>query len=98
MSVKITGAKIKTYTITADDLVETNGGYYLYYSGMTAAQMSDTMYLTAYRNNEIVSNTISYSIESYACSKIGSNPDSLLAEILTEMIKYGDAVRVYTGQ
>jgi hypothetical protein len=98
LSVKITGAKIKTFTINAEDFVATDGGYYLYYSGMTAAQMSDTMYLTAYRNNEIVSNTISYSIESYAYSKIGASPDSLLAELLTEMIKYGDAVRVYTGQ
>ena len=73
-----------------------DGGYYVYFSGLNAAQMKDTVYVTVCEGDKAVSNTLSYSIESYACSKQTST-DEKLTSVLETMIKYGNSAKVFAG-
>ena len=57
------------WTVTSDELFEeADGGCYVYFDGFTASQMSEAGYVTAYIGDTAVSNTLRYSIESYAAS------------------------------
>lgn len=73
-----------------------NNRYYVYFEGLNAAQMSDVVYATITQDNVVISNTVAYSIESYAYSKL-SNTDTTeaLKNILETMMKYGDAAKAY---
>lgn len=64
------------------------------FRGLTAVQMSDTVYATAYHGDEEISNTVSYSIESYAYAK-QNDADETLAALVKAMMKYGNAARAY---
>ena len=67
----------------------------MYFDGYNASQMSDAVYVTAYIGDTAVSNTLRYSIESYAASKMGENTE--LTELLCAMMKYGDAAAAFAG-
>ena len=71
--------------------------YYVYVRGINATQMRDEVYLAVYNGQTEVSNTISYSVESYANAKIGGS-DNALSNLLTAMIKYGDTAKAYAKQ
>lgn len=72
-----------------------SGGYYIAaYNGLTAGQMSETVYATAYRGDEAISNTVSYSIESYACAK-QNDADASLAALVRAMMRYGNTAYAY---
>ncbi len=64
------------------------------FSGLTAKQMREVVYVTAYRGETPISNTIAYSIESYAFAK-QNDADANLAALVTAMMKYGDAAYAY---
>lgn len=82
------------WTVSEKDFVDTSNGKYIYFSELNSAQMREPVYLTVYRNGEAVSNTLRYSIESYAYSKqADSNPD--LVNLIDAMMKYGDAAYAY---
>ena len=71
--------------------------YYVYVRGIKAMQMREPVYLTVYNGETEVSNTISYSVESYANAKIGGS-DIKLSNLLVAMIKYGDAAKAYANK
>ena len=71
-----------------------DGKYCIYVSGLNIIQMRDDVYLTVYNGNTAVSNTIRYSIESYAASK-ADDSNALLAGLVKAMIKYGDSAKAY---
>ena len=75
-------------------LREDGKGYYVYVNGLTATQMSDEIFATVCKGDDAVSNTIRYSVESYAYSKVGGSDDNL-SELLISMIKYGDSAKAY---
>ena len=86
------GALLKEFS--ADEFT-TLGGYYIArLKVLTAGQMSDTVYVTAYCGDEAISNTFAYSIESYAYSK-QNDSDENLADLVKAMMKYGNAARAY---
>ena len=86
----------RIWTIPFETFTETTGGYYVYFSGFNAGEMSETVYLTVYENGEAVSNTLSYSIESYAYSKQTST-DENLTNLLEAMMKYGNSAYAYVN-
>jgi hypothetical protein len=99
----IDGLKVKVVTkdgseFIIDSFEPTNdGNYYFYFRELNAAQMSEAVTLTVYKGNSPVSNTVRYSIESYAYSQQnGSN--TALVQLLQAMMKYGDAARSYVGK
>ena len=75
---------------------ETDGGYYVYYDKLHAAQMSEPVYVTVYDGDTAVSNTVRYSIESYAASK-QNDENTQLADLVKAMMKYGDATKAYVN-
>lgn len=96
LSVKVATAT-NTWTIPASDFVAAgNGQYYVYFTGLNAAQMRETLELTVYNGDTAVSNTALYSIESYAAEQHDSTVAGL-ADLLDAMMKYGDAANAYAN-
>lgn len=85
-----------TWEIQDVDLIPAGDVYYAYFSGLNAAQMSEMLYMTFYRDGLPVSNTVCYSIESYASSKQNSGTTAL-TELLKAMMRYGDSARIYVN-
>ena len=74
------------------------GRYYIYFSGLNSAQMSEPVYFTVCHGDTVVSNTIRYSIESYAYAQANKEvSDESLLELLKAMMKYGDAAYHYVN-
>ena len=84
------------WIIGAESFEATNGGYYVFFDGLNAGQMSEPVYVTVYNGSTAVSNTICYSIESYAYSKQNSG-DTLLNSLLIAMMKYGNSAYSYVN-
>ncbi len=93
--VKITVAG-KTYSIYAKDFDHREDGTYVHFKTINAAQMSEPVYATVYRDGQQVSHTICYSIESYAYSK-QNDPIPHLADLVKRMMCYGDSTKAYVG-
>lgn len=74
----------------------TDGQYYVYFKCFTAAQMRQQFQVTFYRDGVQVSNTLTYSMESYIHSKQSDANDALAALVIAAM-KYGDSVSAYIG-
>lgn len=75
------------------DIAQTNR-YYVYVRGLNITQMSDTVTLTVYNGETAVSNTITYSVESYAKAKMGGS-DEALSNLLAAMMKYSNSAKSY---
>lgn len=95
LSVKVT-SESGEWTIDASTFEETSGGYYVFFDGLNAGQMNVPVYLTVYDGITPVSNTIRYSIESYAYSKQNS-ADEKLNNLLVAMMKYGNSAYAYVN-
>lgn len=94
LSMKITSQSGKEWVIDEKAFKKTTNGYYVYFDGLNAGQMSETIYATVYNGENAVSHTIRYSIESYAYSKQDST-DTNLVVLLEAMMKYGDSAYAY---
>jgi len=95
MTVKIK-TKTNEWEIPYTDFIKTDGGYYVYFNGLHAAQMSESVYLTVYKNDAVISNTVRYSIESYAYSNQNSTNENLAA-LVNAMMNYGKAAYNYVN-
>ncbi|MBR2352962.1 MAG: hypothetical protein IKA76_00475 [Clostridia bacterium] len=85
------------YTVPSSQFVETDGGYYVYFDHLTAANMSNANYITIYDANGPISNTFSYSVESYAYSMLSKTEQGLLVDLIHAMMRYGDAAKAYVA-
>ena len=77
------------------DLVRQGSNYIVKFEDLTAAQMSDTIYLTIYNMGTVISDTLSYSIESYAYAK-QNDSDTALAALVKAMMNYGDSAKAFS--
>jgi len=59
---------------------------------LNAGYMSEPIYVTLYDGEKAVSNTVCYSIESYAFTY---GDDAALGDLVRAMMKYGDAASAY---
>ena len=86
-------------TIGGADFVQTAGRCTVSFDGLNAAQMRTvcTAELHEKQNDRLVSDTVRYSIESYAASK-SADPDSLLRELTVAMLRYGDATAAFCAK
>ena len=87
------------YATVASDTFERRaaGGYYVYFDGFDASQMREVVYVTAYNGDTAVSNTIAYSVETYAYAKQNSTVSNL-GDLVKAMMKYGDAAEAYKNR
>ena len=69
--------------------------YYVYFNKLSVACMRDTVDFTVYKDGVQVSDTLTYSIESYAAAKFTSG--GAIEKLVKSMIKYGDAARILNG-
>lgn len=94
LTMKVVSESGREWMIPSSEFVKTEGGYYVYFSGLNAAQMSEVVYLTVYNGNKAVSNTMSYSIETYVEAR-HDDPDVELSELVNAMMRYGDSAKEY---
>ncbi len=86
----------KQWTMSSSDIDEKDGVPCLYFSGLNADEMSKPLLITAYEGDKAVSNTLRYSIESYAYSKQDDTTTAYLANLVKAMMKYGNSAYNYT--
>ncbi|MBQ6430381.1 MAG: Cna B-type domain-containing protein [Oscillospiraceae bacterium] len=81
------------------NFVQTTGRYWVTFDGLNAAQMRTvcTAELREKQSGRLVSDTVRYSIESYAASK-STDPDALLRELTVAMLRYGDATAAFCSK
>ena len=84
----------KTYELDAFSVADKAGEYYVYFRGLNASQMRTAITATAYRDGQAVSDTVLYSVESYAASKLDA-ADAYLADLVKAMMRYGDSAENY---
>lgn len=82
------------WTISSGEFVLSGDRYYVYFNGLNAGQMSDDVYVTVYEGDTAVSDTLLYSIESYAYS-MQNDADANLANLVISMMKYGNSAYAY---
>ena len=75
---------------TTDFVAAGDNTYYVYFNGLHAGQMREIINATVYRGNNAVSNTLAYSIETYAY-KMQAVEEKALGELVIRMMKYGDS-------
>lgn len=68
-----------------------DGYWYFYFNGLYANQLSDEVFITAYKGEEQVSYTLRYSAESYAATV----KDEKLKAVTDAMMRYGDSAKAY---
>ena len=91
------GSRTLTYTYAEnpDNFEKGKDGYwYFYFDGVYANQMSDEVFITAYKGAEQVSYTLKYSVESYAATVT----DAKLKTVTDAMMRYGNSAKAYAGK
>lgn len=68
-----------------------DGYWYFYFNGLYASQLSDEVFITAYKGEEQVSYTLRYSVESYAATV----KDEKLKAVTDAMMRYGNSAKAY---
>lgn len=85
-----------TFTYSKDDFVQDkDGNYYVYCDKIFANEMSEEILLTVYENGVQCSNTMKFSIESYAKLVQDSYKGTALDELTTAMMRYGNSAKAY---
>lgn len=77
-------------------VADTENRYYVYFNMLSVAAMSESVDFTVYENSKQVSDTLTYSIESYAAAKANdadTAKDSAIEKLVRTMMNYGDAAR-----
>ena len=89
----------QTAYIDGSALVQRNGSYCGVFSELNPAQMRTvcTAEVFSKTTGERVSDTVTYSIESYAADKAGGE-DTSLAELVIAMMKYGDSTCAFFSE
>lgn len=94
-TVVITCGKGK-FTYSKDDFVkDKDGNYYVYCDEIFANEMSEEILLTVYDNGVPCSNTMRFSIESYAKLVHDSYEGTVFDELTTAMMRYGNSAKAY---
>lgn len=83
------------YTVPgAEFLPAGQGVWYALFTGFHAGEMKETVTFTVEKNGEAISNTVAYSIESYAYDQRGTT-DPALKALIDAMMNYGASARAY---
>ena len=76
------------------------GRFYVYIEGLNAAQLRDNVSVTVMRGQEVVSATLTYSVEVYANKVLaydGVEGYENLVALVKAMMAYGDAAYAYVN-
>lgn len=96
LKLKITvGGKVKEYSVDSFVKVDENGTYKFKFDGLQITQMRSIVTAQFVQNDQVISNALNYSIESYAADVIATSNDAALKEVVRYMLAYGDSVNNY---
>ena len=86
-----------TETIGENDIEHVSGDKYrVVYKSLYSFQTSDTISFTVMQNGKAVSDTMTYSVSSYAKSMLSSqSTPAVISELLTAMMLYGKAAEAF---
>jgi hypothetical protein len=70
------------------------GVYSIVFEDLHAGQMSEELYATVYEGDTAVSDTLCYSVETYAYNK-QNDSNAKLVKVIRALMKYGDAAKAY---
>ena len=88
--------KNSKFTYTKDNFVSNGDGtYYVYCNELFANELSDNLLLTIYENGVPCSNTMLFSVESYARLVRDNYKDKPLDKMTTAMMLYGNSAKAY---
>ena len=94
LSVKIVAAGQEWYVTEFEPDVDKDRQYYAYFSGLSARQMRESVFVTVYEGDTRVSNTLRYSVETYAFNK-QNDTNVKLADLVKTMMRYGISAENY---
>lgn len=84
------------FEYTKEDFISCgNGYYYVYCDEIYANEMSKELYFTVYESGIQCSNTMIYSIESYAKLVKDAYPNTAIEKMISAMMRYGDSAKAY---
>lgn len=87
------------FTYSIEDFIHNkDGSYYVYCDEIFADEMSEEILLAVYDNNIQCSNTMRFSVESYAGLVHDNYAGSELDELTTAMMRYGNSAKAYGTQ
>lgn len=94
--VNVTG---KSYTYDSSAISdEGNGVYSIRFDKLIANNFRDDITITAYKNGNAISNTMLYSVESYASLVEENMPGTALANLTNAMMRYGISAEAYKAK
>ena len=94
LSVKVVAAGQEWYITEFESVVGKDGQYYAYFSGLSARQMRENVFVTVYEGDTRVSDTLRYSVETYAYNK-QNDANTKLADLVKAMMRYGISAENY---
>ncbi len=98
LTLEIKDAKGQTWTFSESDFVlESDNNYHVDFRKLQAKRMSDVVYATFHKGSQ-KSVTAVYSIESYASIIPQYTTDQKLLNLISCMMKYGDAAKAYANK
>ena len=81
----------ETFEVTDYELADTNA-YYFYFDEITAFQFGESVDFYFMEGDTVTSNTLRYSVESYATNKL---EDATVGDVVSALMKYGKAAITY---
>ena len=75
--------------------VDENGTYKFKFERLDITQMRSIVSAQFVQNGQVISNTLNYSVESYAADVIATSNDAALKDLVRYMLAYGDSVNNY---
>ena len=78
--------------MTEYESINTAGEYYFYFDEITAFQFDEPIDFYFTQDNVTISNTLRYSVESYAMNKLD---DATVGAVVSAMMKYGKAAHTF---
>ena len=90
LKVKITAVS-KEWEITDIKTADKANTYYVDFNGLNAAQMREVINATVMKGDAAISNTLAYSVETYAAAK----QNTAIGDLVKAMMKYGDSAAAY---
>lgn len=94
LSVKIADENGSVMDTITDFTLGEDGKYCFYYDGLNPAQMRQKLNLTVYEGGNQISETLTYSVESYACAM---QDDEAIGDLMKAMMQYGDSAAAYVA-
>ncbi|MCQ2538908.1 MAG: carboxypeptidase-like regulatory domain-containing protein [Acetatifactor sp.] len=92
----VSGENVVAYIPYSEFSYDASGDEYsAKYSGLIAPEFRKVMQITVLEGDKEISDTVNYSIETYAYNRVNGSSKQTLKDVVTEMMKYSDSALAY---